>query len=82
MQIIKVFGKASQTTRLFEVTASEKNANLLDWLRQKGVTIASSCDGKGICRKCVIQENLNTCELTVKSFLELFPDGIIYVDYL
>lgn len=82
MQVIKVFGKASQTARHFEVTASEEEENLLQWLRLKGVTMASSCDGKGVCRKCIIQQDLTTCEMTVRSFLDLFPDGIIFVDYL
>jgi ferredoxin len=82
MQVIKVFGKASQTARNFEVTASEEEENLLQWLRLKGVTIASSCDGKGVCRKCIIQQDFTTCEMTVRSFLDLFPDGIIFVDYL
>lgn len=82
MQIITIFGKASQRSQFFEVKETEQGENLLQWLRHKGVTMASSCDGKGVCRKCVIQQDLATCEMTVRSFLDLFPDGIIFVDYL
>ena len=82
MQIIEIFGKASKTSQVFNIEPKDYNENLLKWLRSKGITMASSCDGKGICRKCVIQNNWATCELTIKTFLEVSPNGKIYVDYL
>jgi Na+-transporting NADH:ubiquinone oxidoreductase subunit NqrF len=82
MQVIEVFGKASKTSRKFSLSSLDYPVNLLHWLTSHGITIASSCSGKGVCRKCLIQNDLATCELTVHSFLKLFPDGKIYVDYL
>lgn len=55
---------------------------MLHFLRSHGITIASSCDGEGVCKKCGIQNGWLTCELTLEEFLKRQPDGIIEVDYL
>lgn len=82
MPIIEVVGLASKTIRSFEIKPDEGEENLLQWLRRHGITVASSCDGAGICRKCIIQNDLATCEVTVNSFLQQFPDGRIFISYL
>jgi hypothetical protein len=82
MSVIEVVGLASKTSRLLNFVDSELEVDLLTWLRSKGVTIASSCDGEGVCKKCHIQEGWLTCELTLKEFLERQPDGKIFVGYL
>lgn len=82
MPVIEIVGGASGTTTRLSFDQSESGENLLRWLRKKGVTIASSCDGQGICKKCGIQNGWLTCELTLKSFLERQPDGKIFVSYL
>ena len=82
MSVIEVVGLASGTSRAIECNEQELNTILLDWLRSKGVTIASSCDGEGVCKKCSIQNGWLTCELTLKSFLERQSDGKIFVGYL
>ncbi len=82
MPVIEIFGKASGTSRFLEYSLTDLDINLLEWLRSRGVTIASSCDGVGVCKKCIIQNGWPTCELTLKTFLERSPDGIIIVDYL
>ena len=79
---MEIYGKASGTSRYLEYTSDELDENLLKWLRSHGVTIASSCDGVGVCRKCVIQNDWLTCELTLKTFLERCPEGKIIVAYL
>ncbi|MES2529345.1 MAG: hypothetical protein V4598_19815 [Bdellovibrionota bacterium] len=56
--------------------------DLLHFLRGNGITIASSCDGEGVCKKCVIQNGWLTCEMTLEEFLKCRPDGIIEVAYL
>jgi Na+-transporting NADH:ubiquinone oxidoreductase subunit NqrF len=82
MPIIEIVGLASKTSRFIEVKDSDMNENLLDWLRKNGVTIASSCAGEGVCRKCKIQNDWLTCEFTLQSFLETQPDGKVSVSYL
>lgn len=82
MPVIEVKGLASKTSRFLEASESDLDTDLLTWLRANKVTIASSCDGEGVCKKCNIQNGWLTCELTLKEFLERQPDGKIEVGYL
>jgi len=82
MPVIEVRGLASETSRFLEVSEADLDTDLLTWLRANKVTIASSCDGEGVCKKCSIQNGWLTCELTLKEFLERQPDGKIEVGYL
>ncbi len=82
MPIIEIVGLASGTITQVEYSDSELDDNLLVWLRKKKITIASSCDGKGVCKKCNIQNDLLTCELTLTGFLEKCPEQKIFIGYL
>lgn len=79
---IEVKGMASGRTTLIDYEESELSEILLYFLRSKGITIASSCDGEGVCKKCVIQNDWLTCMMTLEQFLQRCPDGIIEVSYL
>lgn len=79
---IEVKGLASGTSRFLSVAPQDLKEILLYWLRKNQVTIASSCDGEGICRKCVIQNEWLTCELTLEEFLKREPTGLIKITYL
>lgn len=79
---ITVVGAASKREINFEVENHELSENLLEWLRARGVMIASSCSGEGICKKCIIQNGWLSCKLTLKLFFEREPSGKILVDYL
>lgn len=82
---ITVFGKASnkQVAKLI-VTDSELDLTLMDFLRARGIPVASSCYGEGVCRKCVVfihdKEHLS-CLLTVKIFLAQYG-AILSISYL
>jgi ferredoxin len=54
----------------------------MDFLRRKGITIASSCDGEGVCKKCDIQNGWLTCQMTLEEFLQRQPDKQVIVSYL
>lgn len=82
MSVIHIHGLASGTVKDIHFSEEELSQNLLKWLRSKDITIASSCDGEGICKKCVIQNGWLTCEMTLESFLKRQPDGKIFVSYL
>lgn len=82
MPVITIVGLASNTTRELSVKPHDLSENLLHWLRKNGVTIASSCDGEGVCKKCSIQNDWLSCTLTLKQFLERQFDGKILVSYL
>ena len=70
MSKIIVFGRASQKDIMtIETEASDLEKNLMDFLREKGLPIASSCLGKGQCKHCIINGFLLSCSVTVKEFL-------------
>lgn len=56
--------------------------NLMDFLRAQGLPVASSCDGEGVCRKCVVNEVLLSCQLSVGGFLQRHPDGVVVLSYV
>ncbi len=55
---------------------------LLEFLRAQGIPVASSCAGEGVCRQCVVNENVLSCQLTVQRFLVDYPDGVVVIGYL
>lgn len=79
---VKVKGLASGRITSVDYIAADLSTDLLHFLRGKGITIASSCDGEGVCKKCVIQNDWLTCELTLEEFLKRCPDGVIEIAYL
>lgn len=79
---ITVKGLASNNTWTFPISEEEMEMILMDFLRKKQMMIASSCSGAGICRKCIIQDDILTCVPTVKEFLQSRHDGIVIVSYL
>ena len=79
---MQIHGLASGRRQELFFENHELETNLLEWLRSRGITIASSCDGEGVCKKCAIQKGWLTCEMTVNDFLKLEPQGVIEVSYL
>ncbi|MFA5584320.1 MAG: hypothetical protein WDA09_08905 [Bacteriovoracaceae bacterium] len=79
---ITIHGMASGRIYKIEVKSEHYDLSLLEFLRSKGFTIASSCDGAGVCQKCVIQDGILSCGPTVIEFLKTRPDGIVIIDYL
>ncbi len=79
---VTVRGLASGKDVPVKYESSDLKIDLLHFLRGKGITIASSCDGEGVCKKCVIQNGWLTCEMTLEEFLKCRPDGVIEVGYL
>jgi Na+-transporting NADH:ubiquinone oxidoreductase subunit NqrF len=79
---IEIKGKASGRSTFITYEEQDLKENLLIFLRKKGVTIASSCDGEGVCKKCVIQNDWLTCMMTLEEFFQRQPNRQIIVDYL
>ena len=79
---VTIVGLASGRKQFLSYAADEVKENLMAWLRKNSITIASSCDGEGVCKKCVIQNEWMTCQLTLEEFLQRQPDGQIMISYL
>lgn len=82
MPVIKVKGLASGKEWSYEYDPSELDEDLLKWLRKHDVTVASSCDGEGVCRKCSIQNDWLTCLTSLREFLEMEKDATVKISYL
>jgi len=79
---VTVMGLASGKSQSLSYQMEDLQLDMLTWLRSKGITVASSCDGEGVCKKCSIQNGWLTCELTLEEFLKRQPDGKIEISYL
>ena len=79
---IEIQGKASGQSKFISYREQDLQQILLDFLREKGITIASSCGGEGVCKKCDIQNGWLTCQMTLEEFIQRQPDKKIIVSYL
>lgn len=83
VKAIKVVGLASGKETILYPKAFDLNLNLMDYLIKAGFTIASSCSGEGVCRKCVVNEDLVSCQMMVADFLNLNTENSeIRISYL
>ncbi len=81
MPALKVHGLASGREH-GPWQAPEENTLLMDFLRAHGIPVASSCAGDGVCRKCVVNGEVLSCQLTVEQFLKDYPSGVVEIGYL
>lgn len=82
MYKIRVFGRASGKV-VKEIVLSEKHLekDLLEILQDSGIPVASSCNSEGVCKKCVFNEDLLSCQLTLREFLQT-GENTLNFDYL
>ncbi|MBP9681630.1 MAG: hypothetical protein KBD76_09510 [Bacteriovorax sp.] len=56
--------------------------SLMEFLLEQKITIASSCLGKGQCKKCLINQNILSCQISLKDFIQNQDQAIVEVSYL
>ena len=78
MSIITIYGEASKRSKVIEVSKIDLSKDLLTFLHEKSIPIASSCRGMGSCCMCRFNETELTCQNKVSSYL----NEIIRFDYL
>ncbi len=81
MPALKVRGGASGR-ELGPWPVENTEEKLMSFLQGHGLPVASSCDGEGVCRKCVVNGELLSCQVTVGEFLRLHPDGTVVLSYV
>ena len=54
----------------------------MDFLIKNGITVASSCAGEGRCRKCIVNENVLSCQINLKQFILNEVENTIEISYL
>ena len=79
---ITIYGQASGKSIFLKYDSEDLSMTLLEFLTKNGITIASSCNGQGVCKKCLIQNDWLTCELTLQEFMGRQSDGKILISYL
>ncbi len=80
---IAILGLASgKVFKELAYSESDLGRDLMAYLRAHGVPIASSCLGEGFCRRCLVNEELLSCQISLREFLERVPDRICRVSYL
>jgi Na+-transporting NADH:ubiquinone oxidoreductase subunit NqrF len=69
---IQIFGNASQKIyKTIEIKnlSTLKKQSLMDFLLSHHIPIASSCLGEGICRKCIVNKEILSCQLELSQFI-------------
>ena len=70
---LEVFGQASQSiVRTIEVNKLEYNKELLKLLVEHNLPMASSCSGLGVCKLCLVNETILSCEITVGEYFSKY----------
>jgi Na+-transporting NADH:ubiquinone oxidoreductase subunit NqrF len=81
---LKVIGLASKTM-VKEIIIPEHfhhELTLMNFLISNGITVASSCDGAGVCNKCVCNKTLLSCQITLNNFLKTSTSAEVTFAYL
>ena len=82
--LIEIYGGASKKILIQrELSLIDLETNLMSFLQGLNLPIASSCQGDGICRLCVVNERMISCQKTVKDLFE-DKDGVrkVAIGYL
>ena len=68
---LDIFGLASNKTyKLIKINDEDLEKNLLDFLQNNNIPIASSCSGVQVCKLCITSENVLTCSISVEQYLQ------------
>lgn len=78
---INLIGKSSGKKTRIDYCNDQLAQILMDFLRSNSIPIASSCRGEGICKKCKVNSEILSCQLTLAEFLSLHGKNLT-VDYL
>ena len=82
---LEVFGEASLKTVLTTQIEGTPNIDLMSYLQSFNLPIASSCQGEGVCEKCILKVNNNkllSCQHTIKSLMNNTPKIQVEIGYL
>jgi len=81
---LNIKGSASNTNQLIVFKESKESISLMEFLRSKSVSVASSCYGEGVCQKCTLLID-GSKELSCQVPMTFFEEDKTYniaIDYL
>lgn len=56
--------------------------NVLQFLRQQKIPIASSCFGEGVCKKCLFNQDQLACQVLLRDLFDQDEQTTIEISYL
>ncbi|MBC7539381.1 MAG: hypothetical protein H7281_11210 [Bacteriovorax sp.] len=83
-QSITVIGLASQKiVKIIPIPDNlPEDLSLMNFLIENGITVASSCGGVGVCKKCLINHTVSSCQITLLEFIDINPSLQVQISYL
>lgn len=63
-----------------DLASVDPSLSLMDFLRSHDIPVASSCYGEGVCRKCLVNTDIVSCQITLINFCKNYDTLVI--DYL
>lgn len=86
MKTLIVFGQASQKEiKSIKISPKDLNSNLMELLINNEIPVASSCNGEGVCLKCILMANgekVLSCQADVSDILKEHDSVIVLISYL
>ncbi len=86
MKSLVIFGKASQKQiKSITIKASDYKLSLMDLLQYNAIPVASSCNGEGICLKCIVilnDEKILSCQYGVEDIFRNRNCVTVVLSYL
>lgn len=77
---LTVEGIASGKTMIISVDDDiDLQTSIWAFLEEKGMRLASSCLGMGLCKRCAINKDQLACQISIQEIID--QGGIIRVDY-
>ena len=73
------------SNKKYKLISKKTDDSLMNTLIHSGFPMASSCNGKGVCKKCIIYNETDTCvlscQLTYNEYFDNFGN-LVKVSYL
>jgi hypothetical protein len=77
---LNIKGLASGQNFQLVVEPFELSMTLMNFLISHNYRIASSCSGEGVCKKCIVNKTIVSCQIKVEDFLR--DSDTVEIDYL
>ena len=78
--VLNIKGLASGKNHQITVQPFELTNPHMNFLMSHSFHIASSCSGEGVCKKCIVNKTIISCQITVQDFLKV--SDTVLIDYL
>jgi ferredoxin len=86
MKELVIYGRASQKEiKTIVLTANDFQLNLMELLLDNGIPVASSCNGDGVCLKCILTvngEKVLSCQCNVSDIFKDHDSVTVLFSYL